>query len=62
MSIRRVLLVDNPISSRDGVRAALRAEPSIEVVGEAADPNDAIEKAVATDPELVLMEIALPHG
>ena len=58
----RVLLVDNQILFREGVKATFRSEPTIEVLGEAADANEAIEKAVATDPDLVLIEIALPHG
>jgi len=60
MSIR-VLLVDNQILFREGVKAAFRSEPAIEVLGEAADANEAVQKAVATEPDLVLMEIALPH-
>ncbi len=58
----RVLLVDNHILLRHGVKMILQAEPDIEVVGEAAEANEAIEKTVALAPDLVLIEIMLPDG
>jgi len=61
MSIR-VLVVDNQVLFREGVKAALRSEPGIEIVGEAADTGEAVQKAVAANPDLVLMEITLPGG
>jgi DNA-binding NarL/FixJ family response regulator len=61
MSIR-VLLVDNQILFREGVKAAFLSDPTIQAVGEASDPNEAVQRAVETDPDLVLVEIMLPQG
>jgi DNA-binding NarL/FixJ family response regulator len=58
----RVLLVDNQMLFRQGIRAVLQSEPSIEIIGEAAAANDAIEKTAALHPDLVMMEIILPDG
>jgi DNA-binding NarL/FixJ family response regulator len=58
----RVLIVDNQLLFREGVKAAFRGEPAIEVLGEAGDANEAVDKAVAAAPDLVLIEIAMPHG
>ena len=58
----RVLLADNQVLLRQGIRAALQSEPSIEVVGEASDASQAIEGAASLNPDLVLMEVMLPNG
>jgi DNA-binding NarL/FixJ family response regulator len=56
----RVLVVDDHPVWRDGVKADLEASGSVEVVGEAADGGDAIEQALDTMPDLVLMDLNLP--
>jgi DNA-binding NarL/FixJ family response regulator len=56
----RVLVVDDHPVWRDGVKADLEASGSVEVVGEAADGGDAIERALDTMPDLVLMDLNLP--
>jgi DNA-binding NarL/FixJ family response regulator len=61
MSIR-VLLVDNQVLFRYGVKAALHAERAIEIIGEVANGGEAIEQTAALNPDLVLMEIVLPDG
>lgn len=58
----RVLLVDNQILLRLGIRAALQSEPAVDIIGEAVTAADAIEKTGALRPDLVLMEIALSDG
>jgi DNA-binding NarL/FixJ family response regulator len=45
---------------RGGLRLILDAEPGIEVVGEAADGNEAVAAALGTRPDLVLMDIRMP--
>jgi DNA-binding NarL/FixJ family response regulator len=45
---------------RAGLRALLNAEPDFEVVGEAADGDEAIATALATRPDVVLMDIRMP--
>ena len=58
----RVLLVDDHPLFLDGVRAALGSDPSIEIVGDAADVAEALEVAAAMSPDVVLMDLGLPDG
>jgi DNA-binding NarL/FixJ family response regulator len=57
----RVLLVDDQTLVRAGFRALLGSEPDLEVVGEAVDGAEAVTLARATRPDLVLMDIRMPH-
>jgi DNA-binding LytR/AlgR family response regulator len=56
----RVLLVDDEEPARDRLRELLRAIPDLEIVGEAADGEGAIQKVVELRPELVLLDIQMP--
>ncbi len=56
----RVLIVDDHAILRAGVRLLLQAEPDIEVVGEAGDGQAAIAQAEALEPDVVLMDLAMP--
>ncbi|MGE5619364.1 MAG: response regulator [Sphingomonadaceae bacterium] len=56
----RVLVVDDHPLFRQGVRWALEAEPDIEVVGEAADGEQALEMANQLAPDLVLSDVNIP--
>jgi DNA-binding NarL/FixJ family response regulator len=58
----RVLVVDNQALLREGVKAVLRTTRDINVAGEAKDSADAIDRAVALSPDVVLIEPALPDG
>lgn len=60
MSAPRVFLVDDHQMFRSGVRAELG--DSVEVVGEAADVESAVQGIRATDPEVVLLDVHLPGG
>jgi DNA-binding NarL/FixJ family response regulator len=60
MSKIRVLLADDHAILREGVRALLSLCDDIEVVGEAVDGQGAIEATRALDPDVVLMDIAMP--
>jgi DNA-binding NarL/FixJ family response regulator len=57
----RVLLVDDQRLVRSGFRMILRAEPDIEVVGEASDGNEALAAAAELQPDVVLMDIRMPE-
>ncbi|MER7681557.1 MULTISPECIES: response regulator transcription factor [unclassified Streptomyces] len=57
----RVLLVDDQPMIRTGFRLILEAEPDITVVGEASDGIGAVESAEALRPDVVLMDIRMPH-
>ena len=57
----RVLIADDQELVRAGFRALLDAEDDIEVVGEAADGVTAITLATAHVPDVVLMDVRMPH-
>lgn len=59
MSIR-VLVADDHTLVRDGIRALLATAGDIELVAEAADGREAIERARATAPDVILLDIAMP--
>ncbi|MCL4508993.1 MAG: response regulator transcription factor [Chloroflexi bacterium] len=56
----RVLVVDDHPLFRQGVRFALDAEPGIEVVGEAADGEEALRMAAELAPDVVLSDVNIP--
>ena len=56
----RVLLCDDHTLFREGIKAILKDEYSIEIVGEAADGRQAVAKALELHPDVVLMDIAMP--
>ncbi|WPK11844.1 response regulator transcription factor [Lysinibacillus louembei] len=56
----KVLLVDDHEMVRIGVAAYLSAQPDIEVIGEAENGLEAIEKALALRPDLILMDNVMP--
>ena len=56
----RVLVVDDHALFRRGLEMVLAQEPDIEVVGEASDGAEAVEKAAETLPDIVLMDVRMP--
>ena len=56
----RVVIADDEPLARERLRALLTAQPGIEVVAEAADGHDALHACAEHDPDLVLLDIAMP--
>ena len=56
----RIVIADDHALLREGIRAILSKEPDLEVVGEAADGREAVERCKALLPDIVLMDIAMP--
>jgi len=56
----RVLIVDDHTLVRDGIRALLALATDIEVVGEAANGKEALERVKELAPDVVLMDLAMP--
>jgi two-component system NarL family response regulator len=57
----RVLVVDDHALFRRGLEMVLEQEPDIEVVGEASDGAEALEQAIETTPDVVLMDVRMPR-
>ncbi|MER6508576.1 response regulator transcription factor [Nonomuraea sp. NPDC001636] len=56
----RVLIADDQGMVRTGFTVFLSGQPDIEVVGEAADGREAVTRAVALTPDVVLMDVRMP--
>jgi DNA-binding NarL/FixJ family response regulator len=61
MSVIRILLADDHVVMRSGLRLLLERQPNLQVVAEAADGQEAVRLAAAEKPEVVIMDIAMPH-
>jgi DNA-binding NarL/FixJ family response regulator len=57
----KIVLVDDHVVVRQGLKALLGAESDFEVVGEAGNGYDAVELAMKTTPDVVVMDLALPQ-
>ncbi len=60
MSLIRVLVVDDFENWRRQVRLVLQVRPAWQVVAEASDGSEAVQKAEELKPELILLDIGLP--
>ncbi len=56
----RVLIVDDHALFRRGLQMVLEGEPDIDVVGEASDGHEAVERAEKNTPDVVLMDVRMP--
>ncbi|MGH2442885.1 MAG: response regulator transcription factor [Chloroflexota bacterium] len=57
----RILLAEDQTLLRHGLRTILDLEPGLAVVGEAGDGDEAVRQAIALKPDIVLMDIQMPH-
>jgi DNA-binding NarL/FixJ family response regulator len=58
--VTRILVVDDHALFRVGIANILSREPDLEVVGEAEDSRSAVDRALETSPDIVLMDLSLP--
>jgi DNA-binding NarL/FixJ family response regulator len=57
----RILLADDHEIVRRGLRSLLESRDDWRICGEATDGNDAVEKTRALDPDIVILDIAMPN-
>jgi DNA-binding NarL/FixJ family response regulator len=60
MSVARVLLVEDHVVLREGLKALFGGEPDVEIVGEADNGRDALNRAAELRPNVVLMDLSMP--
>jgi DNA-binding NarL/FixJ family response regulator len=57
----RILLADDHVVMRNGLRLLLERQPHLQVVGEAADGRQAVALSESANPDVVIMDIAMPN-
>lgn len=58
----KILLVDDHAVVRMGLKMLLNTNPEMEVIGEASEGNEGIKKALKLKPDVVVMDLSMPHG
>jgi two-component system, NarL family, nitrate/nitrite response regulator NarL len=58
----RIVLADDHQMFRDALRRLLDAEPDLVVVGEAADGEEAVALTLQYEPDILLLDVAMPHS
>jgi two-component system, NarL family, response regulator NreC len=58
----KTLLVDDHAVVRMGLKMLLNTNPEMEVIGEASEGNEGIKKALKLKPDVVVMDLSMPHG
>ena len=56
----RVLIADDHTMVRQGIKIMLQAQQDMDVVGEAANGREAVQKAEETDPDVVILDLSMP--
>ncbi|MCZ6680720.1 MAG: response regulator transcription factor [Candidatus Poribacteria bacterium] len=60
MKKMKIFIADDHLLVREGIKALLQTQPDMEVVGEAGDGREAVEKVLQLRPDVVLMDITMP--
>ena len=58
----KILLVDDHAVVRMGLKMLLNTNPEMEVIGEASEGNEGIKQALKLKPDVVVMDLSMPHG
>ena len=61
MDTIRILIADDHAIVREGLRTLIASEPGMELVGEAADGTEAVSLARSLEPDVILMDLVMPH-
>ena len=61
MQRTRILIADDHEVVRKGLRALLESEPNLEVVGEASNGREAVDRAIATKADVVVLDVGMPE-
>jgi len=59
--VTTVMVADDHAVVRHGVRSILSAQPDFDVVGDAADGKEAVDRALALRPDLVVLDVSMPR-
>jgi two-component system response regulator NreC len=59
-AILRVLLADDHVTVRHGLKLLIDSQPDMKVVAEASDGDSAVQRALAVQPDVVVMDISMP--
>src|SRR5919112_849642 len=59
--VTRILIADDFAIVREGLKKVLDAKPDLEVVAEAEDGREAVEKALKEDVHLVILDVSMPR-
>ncbi|HEV8702311.1 MAG TPA: response regulator, partial [Candidatus Polarisedimenticolia bacterium] len=62
MNLMRILIVDDETLARDRLRALLRQEPDLEIIGECANGEEALVAIRVGAPDLVFLDMQMPGG
>lgn len=61
MTVVRIVIADDEAMMRAGLKLLVSGEPDLEVVGEASDGLQAVDVVARTKPDVVLMDVRMPH-